>query len=383
MLIADLQAFLHKLVHPLGRDRAGKGGTDTSTKATKEAITLNVPEGKVDLEDDDLLLSGVLEELLANPMTPEAQRRFSKSVGSSRVPSLDPISAGGGGDLLPMEGKEIMSGLGIDFETFGADWGDSSGEMLHHPFKHSLGVSNDLEVPSNINELDDGRLSNEHEATSSKKARTTRKTKIKVVFDEETQLGRHELLLAEGEGVLSSERIWDLDLIAMFPKVKNSTPRSSGKKTKRTSLEQVRGGLDEAMSNAAPDHFELLSSSLQAGSIRDGFDLNDGSMVGMDSPLLSRLARSLSMHPSTPPPLDGSWDVPSQIAVRRDSMDVLGIVSKLIGDRGSMRMNEMLGKGAKKAEVARCFYSLLDLSAIGAVTVEQAVPFGTIIVSKK
>lgn len=369
-------------MHPLSRDRTSKGSTDTTTKATKEAITLNVPEGKVDLEDDDLLLSGVLDELLANPMTPEAQRRFSKSVGSSRVPSLDPISAGGGGDLLPMEGKEIMSGLGIDFETFGADWGDSSGEMMH-PFKHSLGVNNDLEVPSKINELDDGRQGTEDETSPPKRSRTTRKNKIKAVFDEETQLGRHELLLAEGEGVLSSERVWDLDLIAMFPDIKNSTPRSSGKRVKRTSLEQVRGGLDEAMLNEAPDHFELLSSSLQAGSIRDGIDLNDSPMVGMDSPLLSRLARSLSMHPSTPPLLDGSWDVPSQIAVRRDSMDVLGIVSELIGDRRSMQMNEMLGKGTKKAEVARCFYSLLDLSTIGAVKLEQTAPFGTIIVSKK
>lgn len=409
---ADAQQFWSSLASL----RGGQGGPvakrsagQAAVRAAPDAITMPAPE-EISF-DGELLLSGILEDLMA---TPEDPRRVSKSISSRMLPSLggsSSMAAGMTGNvvpnnasntLLPFEPNETLDGLDFaDLAVWNSGPSSDLGGFRHGLDPSQLGMKEDelaeMQVPTSVQMV---------KRPEAKRPRTRRSHPA--VFDGETVLGREELLLREDEGLLPPiNNPWGLKLtqlllqLAPDPAGRPSLPKRPRKDW--AVVEQGRGlesGIfdwdpyEEPPPPAMPETPQEHGAALVPGMIASS-SMGPGRMsLNRSLSLPGGADRSSPLH--TPTRDDGtSWEVPSEVGLRRDSLDLYGtIVGHLDRQRPTtgpddnsgpgrerpmtIGIKTLVGPNGRRLEMAKCFHRLLDLARTGSIRVYQSRPYGDI-----
>lgn len=361
MHIVDAQTFWSRLTTSETKPMHASAPT---TKAPKETITL--PVGNDISLSDEHLLSGLLEDLLA---TPEMPRRFSKSI-SSRVPSLGQSS----GAMIPFEPHgtpglpwDSSADFGLDFGDFGEDGGNV--EMTVDDFKHSLGGIGEMVVPNTVD------VRAEIASKRQKRAKRPRISKYLVV-DDETVLGREELLLENEDGLLPQTTKWDPDLKLWLSQNQTSEVESKRRPSNPKDIEQVRGIESGVFDGYDPYYHQDEMVTMEGHRVTSSsIAMGDGSPLALKA--MSGLSAA-SLLGSSPVPKLGDWNVPDQVALRRDSLDFYCHLQEMVKGENIMDFNVILRGQRKRAEVAKTFYHILNLASSGAIKVQQNVHQGPI-----
>lgn len=367
MDLGDAQSFWSKLA--MSETKSSAAATVPTTKAPKETITL--PVGHDISLSDEHLLSGLLEDLLD---TPEMPRRISKSL-SSRVPSLGLSS----NPMIPFEPNatpgvpwDSSADFGMDFDLDG-DGGPS--DMGVGDFKHSLGGLGEMVVPSAVG------VRGEDPGRRPRRAKRPRTSK-EAVIDAETVLGREELLLEGDEGLLPKSTKWDFDLRQWLLHNQLSSLDPKKHPIKPKDIEQMRGIESGLIDEYDPYYHQVEPDAAVAAA---GNRVTSSSIGGGGSPLPLQL-RSLpglsatSLAGSSPVPRLGDWDVPSQVALRRDSLDFFCNLQLLMRGKDTVDFDVLFSGKRRRSEAAKNFYHLLNLATSGAVGVRQTAPYEKIAV---